>query len=220
MFRWTKTLLNRQKQPTDADYINDAEIVPSLECVNCGSLLVERNGKYGRFLGCSRYPNCTYTKSWSDYIWEKAIEDENIVVVPTKPKITEEPIQKKGLFRKIIAVVLSCLAVIVAAPITIMSWSIDFIKSMIGSFLFWIVGKVCVTIVLFLVLELLDRFKLVPEGILMSFLEGYSVHVLGMSNGEIVSTFLFPYFDIEIWLIVGLAAIIATMNTFRKPKNY
>ncbi|HFI0293567.1 TPA: DUF5710 domain-containing protein [Streptococcus suis] len=132
----------------------------------------------------------------------------------------EEPIQKKGLFRKIIAVVLSCLAVIAVAPITIMSWSINFIKSMIGTFLFWIVGKVCVTIVLFLILELLDRFKLVPEGVLMSILEGYSVHVLGMSNGEIVSTFLFPYFDIEIWLIVGLAAIIATMNTFRKPNNY
>ena len=30
-------------------------------CPQCGGTLILRNGKYGRFYGCSNYPNCTYT---------------------------------------------------------------------------------------------------------------------------------------------------------------
>ena len=30
-------------------------------CPKCGGNLVERNGKFGRFIGCSNYPRCTYT---------------------------------------------------------------------------------------------------------------------------------------------------------------
>lgn len=31
-------------------------------CPKCGGKLVERIGKYGKFLGCSNYPKCKYTK--------------------------------------------------------------------------------------------------------------------------------------------------------------
>lgn len=31
-------------------------------CPKCGGKLVERNGKYGKFIGCSNYPKCKYTK--------------------------------------------------------------------------------------------------------------------------------------------------------------
>lgn len=30
-------------------------------CPECGGMLIEKNGKYGRFLGCSNYPQCRYT---------------------------------------------------------------------------------------------------------------------------------------------------------------
>lgn len=30
-------------------------------CPVCGGMLVERNGKYGPFIGCSNYPSCKYT---------------------------------------------------------------------------------------------------------------------------------------------------------------
>ncbi|MBR4387859.1 MAG: NERD domain-containing protein [Prevotella sp.] len=30
-------------------------------CPRCGGRLIERNGKYGSFLGCSNYPNCKFT---------------------------------------------------------------------------------------------------------------------------------------------------------------
>lgn len=32
-------------------------------CPRCGAKLVERNGKNGKFIGCSNYPNCKFTKS-------------------------------------------------------------------------------------------------------------------------------------------------------------
>jgi len=35
-------------------------------CPECGGNLVERNGKYGIFLGCSKYPKCKFTKSKDD----------------------------------------------------------------------------------------------------------------------------------------------------------
>ena len=31
-------------------------------CPTCGSKLLEKNGKYGKFLGCTNYPNCRFTK--------------------------------------------------------------------------------------------------------------------------------------------------------------
>ncbi len=30
-------------------------------CPKCGGTLIERNGKFGSFYGCSNYPKCTYT---------------------------------------------------------------------------------------------------------------------------------------------------------------
>ena len=31
-------------------------------CPKCGGALIERNGKYSKFLGCSKYPKCKYTR--------------------------------------------------------------------------------------------------------------------------------------------------------------
>lgn len=32
-------------------------------CPKCGNMLKKRNGKYGEFWGCSRYPECRYTRN-------------------------------------------------------------------------------------------------------------------------------------------------------------
>ena len=37
------------------------QLISSGICPQCGGTLVERHGKYGRFYGCSNYPNCKYT---------------------------------------------------------------------------------------------------------------------------------------------------------------
>lgn len=34
----------------------------NIVCPRCGGKLVEKEGKYGRFIGCSNYPACTFTK--------------------------------------------------------------------------------------------------------------------------------------------------------------
>ena len=36
-------------------------------CPRCGGRLVERNGRYGKFMGCSNYPSCRFTTSGCDY---------------------------------------------------------------------------------------------------------------------------------------------------------
>ena len=33
------------------------------KCPKCGGQLIERTGKYGRFIGCSNYPKCKYTRN-------------------------------------------------------------------------------------------------------------------------------------------------------------
>ena len=40
-------------------YVDDKDIST---CPKCGAILKERTGKYGKFLGCSNYPNCKYTR--------------------------------------------------------------------------------------------------------------------------------------------------------------
>ncbi|MFV0363264.1 MAG: topoisomerase DNA-binding C4 zinc finger domain-containing protein [Suipraeoptans sp.] len=33
------------------------------KCPDCGGDLKEKMGKFGRFIGCSNYPNCRYIRS-------------------------------------------------------------------------------------------------------------------------------------------------------------
>lgn len=49
----------------DKQNINRAELVTEKleeECPNCGKQLISRFGKYGRFIGCSGYPQCMYMR--------------------------------------------------------------------------------------------------------------------------------------------------------------
>ena len=42
---------------------NDNELLNNMICPKCGNQLVERNGKNGTFIGCSKFPKCKYTKN-------------------------------------------------------------------------------------------------------------------------------------------------------------
>ena len=50
--------INNIKEKLKEDNIK----INNMICPKCGNELVLRNGKYGTFIGCSNYPNCTYTK--------------------------------------------------------------------------------------------------------------------------------------------------------------
>ena len=39
------------------------QVVEGNVCPLCGSELVERNGRYGKFIGCSAYPKCRFTRN-------------------------------------------------------------------------------------------------------------------------------------------------------------
>ncbi len=41
---------------------NDKNLEDNMICPKCGNQLIERNGKYGEFIGCSNYPKCRYIK--------------------------------------------------------------------------------------------------------------------------------------------------------------
>ena len=40
----------------------ELEHTSSEKCPLCGSVMYKREGKYGEFLGCSKYPNCKGTR--------------------------------------------------------------------------------------------------------------------------------------------------------------
>jgi hypothetical protein len=46
------------------NYLKNSE---TLLCPKCGSKLIIRTGLYGKFYGCSNYPNCRYTRNINKY---------------------------------------------------------------------------------------------------------------------------------------------------------
>lgn len=60
-------IVDRDKRKQHVRNINikiksDEEKSDNMICPKCGGNLVERNGKYGTFIGCSNYPKCKYIK--------------------------------------------------------------------------------------------------------------------------------------------------------------
>ncbi len=51
----------RELEVDDRGNINIKEST-GRRCPHCGAPLVEKKGRFGRFLACSNYPNCTYTE--------------------------------------------------------------------------------------------------------------------------------------------------------------
>lgn len=58
-------LLNATSEISDKQHIQNIKQTQSKlregVCPRCGGQLVERDGRYGKFLGCSNYPKCTFT---------------------------------------------------------------------------------------------------------------------------------------------------------------
>ncbi|MFW9950206.1 MAG: UvrD-helicase domain-containing protein [Candidatus Thorarchaeota archaeon] len=56
----------------------------SIWCPKCNSFLVKRSGKKGNFLGCSRYPKCTYTQDLEDL--SERYEDQKVLTIDLIPR--------------------------------------------------------------------------------------------------------------------------------------
>ncbi len=57
-----KSLRKQHVKDINVKVNKDRELENNMICPKCGNELVERNGKYGKFIGCSSYPKCKYIK--------------------------------------------------------------------------------------------------------------------------------------------------------------
>lgn len=81
----------------DQAYENMEKMAPQKTgeiCPDCGSELVYRNGKFGRFISCSNYPTCKYTKNE---------EQEDNKTEDLCPNCGSPMVVKKGRFGSFIA---------------------------------------------------------------------------------------------------------------------
>ena len=53
---------NKMSQDSNGD-VKSASAKRSMICPECGKKLVERSGKFGKFIGCSGFPKCRFTQS-------------------------------------------------------------------------------------------------------------------------------------------------------------
>lgn len=57
----------RKAHASNANYAKNKNemMIANNRCPKCGCNLVERNGKFGKFLGCSNYPRCRFTHNFT-----------------------------------------------------------------------------------------------------------------------------------------------------------
>lgn len=57
-------IVDKEQRKQHVTYVKEVKTLNEEEsknkCPKCGGILVEREGKYGKFLGCSNYPKCKY----------------------------------------------------------------------------------------------------------------------------------------------------------------
>ncbi len=70
-----KPFINNLKMKTKEIKKEDFQKDLGRKCPNCGNNLIEKFGKFGKFIACSNYPECKYTEKTAE---DKAVE-ENIV---------------------------------------------------------------------------------------------------------------------------------------------
>ena len=66
----------------------------SIVCDKCGSPMIIKWGRYGKFLACTNYPKCSNTKQ---------IEEENEKIEENCPECSKPLVVKRGRFGKFIA---------------------------------------------------------------------------------------------------------------------
>ncbi|PIP13355.1 MAG: DNA topoisomerase I [bacterium (Candidatus Stahlbacteria) CG23_combo_of_CG06-09_8_20_14_all_34_7] len=89
---FSKSLKNAEINKKDVKTL--VEEKTSIVCDKCGSPMIMKWGKYGKFLACSNYPKCLNTKR---------IEEENEKIDEKCPECSKPLVIKRGRFGKFIA---------------------------------------------------------------------------------------------------------------------
>jgi DNA topoisomerase I len=55
--------------------VNTGPELVGRDCPDCGNPLVIRWGRYGKFIGCSKFPECRHVEPWLEKIGDKCPKD-------------------------------------------------------------------------------------------------------------------------------------------------
>lgn len=120
-----------------------------------------------------------------------------------------------SVLKRVFSGLLAAVMIVLTAPFVIVVWTMNFIKSLFGTVVFWIVGKLSLFFILWAISWVLSNLlKIVSTETMDRVADWFDLHILGSS----ADIFMFPYFNIEIWLILGLAVLMATVNTLDKTQ--
>ncbi|HEL1652556.1 TPA: hypothetical protein TXN44_000454 [Streptococcus suis] len=107
---------------------------------------------------------------------------------------------------------------LIATPVFLVMWCINFIKTLLGMVIFWIVGKGAVVVVTMLALAAAEYLNILKEETIASIFESVSGFLFGSTGNEM--EILFPHGQIELWLILILSLILATVATIPRSSRY
>lgn len=120
----------------------------------------------------------------------------------------------KSILGQVFGWLLRAVLFVIATPFYIVIWTINFIKSLFGMFIMWIVGKFCLVIFSGLVEYLLITIGLIDDKTGTS----WTLTLMDFLFKVNSQTEFFPYGAIEYWAIVILALIIATFSTIYRDE--
>ncbi|HEM2785988.1 MULTISPECIES: hypothetical protein [Streptococcus] len=110
---------------------------------------------------------------------------------------------------------------LIATPVFLVMWCINFIRTILGMFIFWIVGKMAFFLIFTGIIALGANLTWLNGETASNLIEWCSIHILGFPLPENSTGFpMFPYIDIEIWLILILSLILATVATIPRSSRY
>ncbi|HEP1839895.1 TPA: hypothetical protein VCA25_001333 [Streptococcus suis] len=107
---------------------------------------------------------------------------------------------------------------LIATPVFLVMWCINFIKTLLGMVIFWIVGKGAVVVVTMLALAAAEYLNILKEETIASIFESVSGFLFGSTGNEM--EILFPHGQIELWIILILSLILATVATIPRSSRY
>lgn len=129
---------------------------------------------------------------------------------------TTKKVDVKGILGRLFGWLLRAVLFVIATPFYIVIWTINFIKSLFGMFIMWVVGKCCLSLFVFMFSWLLNAIKLIDE-VTADRWSGSLGNFLFDSTGDTFER-LFPYGELEYWAIFILALIIATFSTIYRDE--
>ncbi|MGT2906530.1 hypothetical protein ACVRZ8_01580 [Streptococcus dentiloxodontae] len=103
---------------------------------------------------------------------------------------------------------------LITAPVIVILWCWNFLKSILGVLIFWIFGKTCFHIIVLLLFGGLAQINLITFETAEKWLDWWSIHVTNLHYQSSESGWMFfPYPKVEIWIILALIIFVATAMT-------